>query len=175
MRVARNGAHITIRDRPGPFWALGAFLLAGGLVAVAMPLGLATNAGELEPWERLAAMAVGVGATSGAWWWLARSPATRVQLDLTRREVQVVRLGVTGRLVRQLAFDELANAEVEEGSDDDGGAVWRPGLRLRSGELVRMSELWSHDQSGVTEAVAVVQEACGLSAPDARAAGASAG
>ncbi len=54
MRIKRNGGQITIRDRPAPFWALGLFLLAGGLIAVAMPLGLATNAGDLEPWQRLA-------------------------------------------------------------------------------------------------------------------------
>jgi hypothetical protein len=38
VRIERNGGQITIRDRPGPFWVLGLMLLAGGLVAVAMPL-----------------------------------------------------------------------------------------------------------------------------------------
>lgn len=61
VRIRRNGGHISIQDRPGPFWALGLFLLAGGLVALAMPLGLATNAGDLEPWERFACIGVGLG------------------------------------------------------------------------------------------------------------------
>jgi hypothetical protein len=125
-----------MRDRPAPFWALGLFLLAGGLVAVAMPLGLATNADTLEPWERLASIGVGLGVSTGALWWLARSPAMQVQLDVTRRRLRLVRLGLSGRLVRELSFDDLAGVEVEQGSDDDDGLVWRPAVRLRSGELI---------------------------------------
>jgi hypothetical protein len=162
VRIKRDGGQITLRDRPAPFWALGLFLLAGGLVAVAMPLGMATNAGDLEPWERLATIGVGVGVSTGALWWLARSPATRVQLDLTRHRLRLVRFGLSGRLVRQLSFDELSHVEVEEGSDDEGGPVWRPALRLRSGELVLLSELWSHDQESVRVGMAVVEEACRL-------------
>jgi hypothetical protein len=167
VRIKRDGGQITIRDRPAPFWALGLFLLAGGLVAVAMPLGLATNAGDLEPWQRLASLGVGVGVSTGALWWLARSPATRVQLDLTRRRLRLVRFGLSGRLVRQLSFDDLSSAEVEQGADDEGGLVWRPALRLRNGEPVLLSELWSHDQAGAEAGLAVVVEACGLSPPKA--------
>jgi hypothetical protein len=161
-RINRDGGQITMRDRPAPFWAVGLFLLAGGLVVVAMPLGLATNAHTLEPWQRLASIAVGVGVSTGALWWLARSPATRVQLDLSRRRFRLVRFGLSGRLVRQFSFDDLAGVEVEQGVDDEGGAVWRPAVRLRSGELVLLSELWSHDQASVEESVAVLATACGL-------------
>jgi hypothetical protein len=162
VRIKRDGGRITIWDQPAPFWALGLFLLTGGLMAVAMPLGLATNAKSLEPWERLASILVGIGVSTGALWWLARSPASQVQLDLTRRRLRMVRLGISGRLVLQLSFNDLSNVEVEEGSDDEGGPVWRPALRLRSGELVLLSELWSHDQAGVRAGMAVVAEACGL-------------
>ena len=165
MRIARNGGQITIRDRPGPFWALGLFLLAGGLVAVAMPLGLATNAGDLEPWEGLASIGLGVGVSAGALWWLARNPATQVQLDLTQRRLRVVRFGLSGRLVRQLSFDDLVSAEMEQGTDDEGGLIYRPAVRLRSGAKILLSELWSHDQAGVDEGRAAVAEACGLSSP----------
>ena len=83
-------------------------LLAGGLVAVAMPLGLATNAGDLEPWER------------------------------------------------------LESVEVDQGTDSDSGTVWRTAVRLRGGQLVLLSELWSHDQAEVEEGASVVAEACRL-------------
>jgi hypothetical protein len=62
-RITRTDGQISIRDSPTPSWALGGFLLAGGLV-VAMSLCLATNAGDLEPWERLASFAV-VAAACG--------------------------------------------------------------------------------------------------------------
>jgi len=162
VRIRRNGGHISIQDRPGPFWALGLFLLAGGLVAVAMPLGLATNAGDLEPWERFACIGVGLGGSAGALWWLGRSPGTQVQLDLTRRRLRLVRLGLSGRQVRSLSFDELGSAEVEQGADSDGGTVWRPAVRLQGGQLALLSELWSHDRAGVEESVSVVAEACRL-------------
>ena len=162
MRIRRNGGQISIRDRVAPFWALGLFLLAGGVMAVAMPLGLATNAGDLEPWERLASVGMGLGVSAGALWWLGRSPGTQVQLDLTRRRLQLVRFGLSGRQVRWLSFDDLASVEVEQGTDSEGGAVWRPAVRLRSGQLVLLSELWSHDQAAVKEVVSVVAEACRL-------------
>lgn len=162
MRITRNSGHISIRDQAGPFWALGLFLLAGGVVAVAMPLGLATNAGDLEPWERLASIGLGVGVIAGALWWLGRSPATHVQLDLRRRRLRLVRFGLSGRQVRQLSFDDLESVEVEQETDSEGGPVWRPVVRLRGGQLVLLSQLWNHDQAGVEEGVTVVAEACRL-------------
>jgi hypothetical protein len=130
-----------------------------------MPLGLATNPDELELWERLASLGIGVGVSIGALWWLARNPTMRVQLDLTRRQVQLVRMGVSGRSVRQISFDELVAAEVEQGSDDEGGAIWRPAVRLRDGQRVLLSELWNHDHAAVQEGVAAVAAACGLPTP----------
>ena len=59
--------------------------MTGGVVAMAMPLGLATNAADLQPWERLASFGIGLGITGGAIWWLRHSPGTRTELDLTRR------------------------------------------------------------------------------------------
>ena len=134
-----------------------------------MPLGLATNAGDLQLWERLASLGIGVGVSAGALGWLARTPKTHVQLDLTRRQVQLVRIGLSGRHVRRLSFDDVELAEVEQGRDDEGGAVWRPAIRLRDGQRVALSELWSHDQVGVAESVAVVAMACGLPTPGTRA------
>jgi hypothetical protein len=143
-------------------------LLAGGVVGVAMPLGLATNAGDLEPWERLASIGVGLGVIAGAIWWLARSPATRVQLDVTRRHLRLVRLGLRGRHVRQLAFEELESVEIEQGTDSDGGTVWRPAIRLRADGLVPLSELWSHDLPGLQATMAVLAAACRLPGPTRR-------
>ena len=116
-----------------------------------------------EPWERLASIGVGIGVSTGALWWLARNPATRVQVDLTRRRLRLVQFGLSGRLVRQLSFADLASVEVEQGTDDEGGLLWRPAVRLRSRELIRLSELWSHDKAGAV--AGVVAEACGLPSP----------
>jgi hypothetical protein len=160
VRIKREGKRISIRDQAAPFWALGLFLFAGGMLAIAMGLGLAGNASELEPWERLVSIGLGLGVSAGALWWLARSPGTKVQIDLTQRSMRLVRWGILGRQVRQLSFDQLESAEVEQSEDSDGGMVWRPAVRLRSTEVVLLSALWSHDERGVRAAVTTVAEVC---------------
>lgn len=85
-----------------------------------------------------------------------------MQLDLTRRRLRLVRFGLSGRQVRSFSFDELGSAEVEQGAHSDGGTVWRPAVRLHGGQLVLLSELWSHDRAEVEESVSVVAEACRL-------------
>ena len=162
MRITREGGRVYLRDRAALFWALGIFLFAGGALAIAMSLGLAENADELKPWERLASAVVGLGVCAGGLWWLAQNPTTRVELDLTRRSLRLVRWGILGREVRQLPFDQLESAVVEEGEDGDGGKVWRPAVRLRYGGVLQLSVLWSHDEPGIRSAVATVTEVCGL-------------
>jgi len=160
MRIIREGGLITLKDRVAPYWALGLFLLAGGAMGIAMPLGLATNAGELQPWERLASLGIGVGVSAGALWWLAQNPRTEVRLDLTRRLLTLVRLGVLGRRERQHSFTELEAVELVQGKDSDGDPIWRPAARLRSGELVLLSQLWSHDEPAVRACVGAVADSC---------------
>lgn len=105
---------------------------------------------------------LGWGGSAGALWWLGRNPATHVQLDLTHRRLRLVRSGLAGRQIRSLSFDDLESVEVDHGTDGDGGTVGQPAVRLRTGELVLLSELWSHDQAAVEEGVSVVAEACRL-------------
>jgi hypothetical protein len=162
MRISREGGRITLRDQAAPSWGLGLFLLAGGVLAIAAPLGLATNAAELDPWERLVSLGVGVSVAAGALWWLAQNPTTEVRLDLTRRLLTVVRSGVRGRQVRRLSFDELKAVELVRGTDSGGDPIWRPAARLQSGELVLLSELWSHDQAAVRADAAAVADSCRL-------------
>ncbi|HKG32479.1 MAG TPA: hypothetical protein VKB22_01980 [Gemmatimonadales bacterium] len=162
MRIRREGGVISMWDSAAPFWLLGLFLLAGGITGMAMPLGLATNPADLEPWERLTSLLIGMGVSSGALWWLTQHPGTMLRLDLTRRSVTVVRWGILGRRTRQLRFDQLEGVEVEESKDSDGDPMWRPVVRLRGGAVVRLSELWEHDERGVRASLAVFAESCGL-------------
>jgi hypothetical protein len=160
MRIIREGGLITLRDRVAPYWALGLFLLAGGVMAIAMALGLATNADELKPWERLSSLGVGIGVAAGAFWWLAQNPATEVRLDLTRRLLTLVRTGVLGRRMRELSFNELQAVELVHGKDSDGDPILRPAIRVRSGELVLLSKLWSHDEPVVRASAGAVADSC---------------
>jgi len=153
---------ITLRDRAGPHWFLGLFLVSGGLLGTAMPLGLATNAAELEPWERLTTLIVALGVSAGALWYLSQCSATVVQLDLTRRQVTLVRTGLSGRRLRRLQFTELTSVELAESKDTDGDPMWRAAVRLVSGESVLISELWSHDHKEVLAGAAALAQSCRL-------------
>jgi hypothetical protein len=165
VRITWADGQVTITDRAASHWFLGLFLLGGGLLCIAAPLGLANDSDRLQLWERVASIAVGLGVGTGALWWLRRSPATRIVLDPSRRRIQLVRLGLTGRKVEEFRFDEVGEVIVEHGKDSDGGAVTRPVARLKSGITIRLSELWSHDAEGVVAAAGAVARACGLALP----------
>jgi hypothetical protein len=104
---------------------------------------------------------------AGALWWLGKSPASRAEVDLTRSRVSVVRWGLSGREVRELAFKDLKRVEVEVGADSDGATVWRPALRLRSSERVLLSQLWTHDPREANEVSAAGHLALGSLAIEA--------
>ena len=165
MRITRTSGKIIIQDRPGPSWGLGLFLLAGGVVSMAMPLGLATNTADLQPWERLASFGIGLGVSAGAIWWLRHSPGTRIELDLTRRRLHVVRFGIGGSQRRELAFGEVRIFQVEQGVDSDGSPAWQPTALLWTGETIALSELWSHDRLGIAEGVTIMSQACEVPSP----------
>ncbi len=136
------------------------FVLGGGL-GVLMSLGWVGHADALEQWQRFVSFGIGVVVAASGTWWLAINPATHTEIDRERRHLVVTRMGIAGRSVRHAGFDDLEAACIEYGHDSDGDAVCRPAVRLRGGELLRLSELWSHDSDGVRESVAAVAEATG--------------
>lgn len=166
MRITRENGHVIIRDQAVSHWSLGLFLLAGGLVCIAAPLGLANDSDRLQLWERLTGIVIGLGVCTGAFWWLRRSPVTRIVLEPGRRRMQLVRLRLSGRKVEEFRFDEVAEVNVEHGKDSDGDPVMRPVARLKCGTDIRLSELWSHDAKGVLEAAAEIARTCGLALPE---------
>jgi hypothetical protein len=154
-----------IRDRSGSHWLLGLFLAAGGLLGVAAPLGLLRDYQRLHPWERAASIAIGVGLIAGALWWLRRSPATRLTIDPGRRSLRIVRLGLHGREVQDLRLDEIGGVTIEHSEDSDGDPVTRPVAHLRSGAVLPLSMLWSHDHGAVAAAAEELARICGLPGP----------
>jgi hypothetical protein len=52
--------------------------------------------------------------------------------------------------------------ELEQQQDSDGDPMWRPAVRLRSGEMVRLCQLWDQDQASVRAGATAFAEACRL-------------
>jgi hypothetical protein len=111
-------------------------------------------------------MVIGVAVCAGALWWLARNPRTQVTLDLSRRSLRLVQVGITGWRVRQHPFDHLERVELERGADSDGDPVWRPRVRLREGGVLLLSQLWSHEEAEVRRDLGSVAQACRLAYED---------
>lgn len=158
MIVREEDGTLIIRDRPAPYWLLGGFLLTGGILTIGMSLPF----GAIGPGARAVMLPGGIGVVAGAVWWLRRTPGTQIEIDSKRQRLRLVRTGLGGRKVRDLALSELAATDVERGEDSDGGLVVRPMLHLRSGERLPMSLLWIHDTAGVAQAIAAVTRACRL-------------
>jgi hypothetical protein len=112
-------------------------------------------------------MVIGVAVSAGALWWLSRNPRTQVTLDLSRRSLLLVRVGITGWRVRQHSFDQLERVELERGADSDGDPIWRPRMRLRDGEVLLLSQLWSHEEAEVRRDLGAVAQACRVAYEDA--------
>lgn len=161
MRIVRTAARLELRDRVAPFRTLGAMCVLGGAIGILMPLGLSSNAAALPTFQRLVVYGIGLLVTGGGIWLLGINPATHTDIDRERRHLVVTRMGIAGRRVRRAGFDDLEAACIEYGHDSDGDAVCRPAVRLRGGELLRLSELWSHDSDAVRAAVAAVSDATG--------------
>ena len=76
MRIVRTAARLDLRDRVAPFRALGALFVLGGAIGILMPFGLASNADDLAPWQRLASYGIGLMVAASGIWWLGINPAT---------------------------------------------------------------------------------------------------
>lgn len=129
-------------------------------MALAFPLGLASDTARLKTWEKVASAVIGVAVSLGGLWWLARNPRTQITLDLSRQMLRLVRVGITGWRVRQLPFNQLGMAELERKADSDGDPVFRPRLRLKAGGILLLSELWVHDEAEVRRDLGAMSQAC---------------
>ena len=165
MRVESRPGELRLSDAPGLYWLLGLLFVGLGAVAVAAPLGLATNAGDLPPWGRLASVAMGLSLIGGGAWTLLRAPYSRVRLDVAGRCGAVIRAGVAGRSVQRFDFAAVAEVDVEATEDDEGHPIYRPVLRLQNGDRLPLSLLWQHHRPAALAATTVVAKALDLTAP----------
>lgn len=90
MRIEERGNTLTVRATPGCMWIFGLWFVAGGVLAMAMTF-LASNAHELEWWERLLAFAIGAACAAAGSFVILGMPAihasstARAAAQLSRR------------------------------------------------------------------------------------------
>lgn len=135
MNVRESGDTLIIRDVPGCLWALALlFLVPGGLI-VAGALGLADNAAELSPLERIAILAMGVVGYGAGLVLILREPVTTVTLDRAQGEVRVRRWGLVDRSEAVYPLASLHPVQIAEREDSDGDRTYRARLLVANEDV----------------------------------------
>lgn len=157
MRVERRADRLVLRDAPGGFWTLGGLFLIVGVPFAAGPFGLFTNGGELTAFGRIASVLLGLAGIATGGYLFASNPASVCTFDRRDGSLTMRRRGPFVRAAERHAIAEIVAVRVEEGRDDEGGVICRPQALLRTGAVVALSRLWSHDPAGCRRTVLVAE------------------
>ena len=143
MRISERGDVLTITDRPGLVWFLGLWFIAGGVMAMALVF-LATNAPDMEWWERTIAFAIGAAVFAAGVFVLANSPTI---ITVLNRSTGVASMHVRGlRTNERIAFRlrDIIVVEMRESKDSDGDPCYHLRLGLRTGRVLPLHSMDLH-------------------------------
>src|SRR5688500_4355530 len=90
MNVTERDGTLVIRDSPGCLWLFGAWFVAGGAIALAMPF-IAVNRAEVPWWAKAIAVGLGVATVSAGIFLIRAYPSTRTEIDRVARRVRVAK------------------------------------------------------------------------------------
>jgi len=140
VRISERGDVLTISERPGLTWFLGFWFVAGGVLAMSMVF-LATNAPELEWWERVLGFGIGAAVFAGGVFTLANSPAIVTVLN---RKTGLATMRIRGlRKDERIVFrcGDIIVVEMREEKDSDGDPCYQLLLGLRTGRTLALHSI----------------------------------
>lgn len=136
MRVTDHGTRLVIRDTPGCLWLFGAWFVAGGVIAAAMPF-VAENRSDVPGWGRFLILLLGAAAAAVGWTTMRRSPTTHTELDAATGRVRVHTRAPFGRTrVDDFALTDIGVVQVLSSRDDEGTEHFSLRLLLRDGRAI---------------------------------------
>lgn len=161
MKLERRNDTLLLTDRYPVMWLFSSWFIGGGLLCIYMSM---FSPGLSSTWEHLLAFGVGCGVFLGGFSLLLQCPGSRVQIDIERRSVRLVRFGLDGTSEYRWRLNQLRGFGVERSKDSDGDEMVRLAVRLESAELVPLSLLWLHDPEGVAHLAETLNQQTKLAA-----------
>lgn len=147
MKIERSGEILVIRETPGLLWVLGGFFIAISSMFVYGALGGYSNWNEALRFTIGAHLAMGLIGISVGFGVIFSAPVTRIVIDRFNRTLLYRVRGLLRRSETVYRFDQIDSFSLIEEKDSDGDPKWSVGLKLREGEVLKVSRLESPDES----------------------------
>jgi hypothetical protein len=146
MQIERTENELIIRETPGCLWIFGLFFAIVGGVFVYGSLGGLADYERQTLWMLALAFVMGsVGVATGVWI-IYSAPITKIVVNRIDYEVRMTRYGLFGKQKTFYDFDDIEQFCLIEEVDDESNPIWSLGMRLNSGETIKISSLPSHDE-----------------------------
>ena len=147
MKARIEGNRLIIKDQPFGFWLFYSFFVAGGSIALILPLTAAPDATT-----SLIGSIIGFGNIAGGLYMIKREPASIVEIDKGAGEIRVCRWYPIGKRHKTYPLSALSSSEVEITEHSEGGSVFRPRLCIGKSDFVPVSLFW-HQTREPSEAI----------------------
>ena len=162
LRIDESAARLVVRDRPSGQWVFGSIFVTSGLVLLTIIFSEAW--GEYVLWERLAALAIGIGHVSIGSLYVTRYIETTTTFDRTndqgiciRRRPFFWRAHITGFKV-----SDASALEILRSLDSDGDAMYQLRLWLAGSRVIWLQGHPTHRREHVEKAAAIIRQSLGL-------------
>ena len=146
MQIERTANELIIRETPGCLWIFGLFFALVGGLFVYGSLGGFYDFGRQTITALIVAFVMGAIGMAAGVWIIYRAPITRVLIDRVENEVLITRFGLFGKRKKTYTFDAVERFCLVEEVDDEGSPIWSLGIKLSSGETIKISSSPSHDE-----------------------------
>ncbi|HSE43221.1 MAG TPA: hypothetical protein VLH08_20855 [Acidobacteriota bacterium] len=94
----------------------------------------------------------------GGLWVICQHPQSITTFNKKEQIVMLKRRGIFGRELREYQWKEIANIDVVEGNDDEGGVVYQLQMMMNNGETVPLTRVWAHSSPRYRKAAKTVRE-----------------
>lgn len=168
MHTEQTENELIIKESPGCLWIVGLFFAFVGGVFVYGALGGLADYARQSPLMLALALLMGSCGVAAGVWIIYRAPITKVVVDRIEETVSMTRYGLFGRQQTFYHFDEIERFCLVEEMDDENSPVWSFGMKLTTGETLKITSLASHFEEYERKYIFQANEFIGKQIPPAQ-------